>query len=319
MLIFKKICKFLKPEKVPTVLDHITDVGASHFEGVDSMYRIRQQYQDSNVKNPCVISAGHSPLHVAFTGTTCLSIKARENSKWILKKFFDITQKKKLPIALNSAPRNSEHIKEDGKEDSIFWIKTEDPYADYIVYGMQVVEWVSVFHKIKSIYRIKSVPDIIEDTSHGSQFRSAEHLPLVHVLLAMNELEEHSEIEEISLDKIKDRYPHPTDGVVAPSDEYHNCRVVVDKTTMDNILKNKSCIIPDLYKNRITACTSLTKVTPGELSIWPSSNYFPNENLAVLNIGTRWAFNTTKVTDKLVKDISKLLSEKVGDTLHIEI
>ncbi len=302
---------------VPSVLDHITDVGAGQFEGVDSTYRIRQQYQNVNVKNPFILSAGHSPLHVAFAGTTCLAEKSKENANWILNKLWNITQKKRLPIALNSAPRNSDKKSEDGKEDSIFWVKVKGHYADYVVYGLQVVEFVKVFHNIEFIKRVVSVNEIIADTSKGSQFRSAEHLPLVHILLAMGELEDHSTLEEISIDDIFDRYPTNNKAIVAPTDEYKNGRLIVTKATLNAILESGKCTIPEICTTELVACSSLTTVESGELSVWPSSNYFPDENLAVLNIGTRWKPDTTRVTDDDVITLSTKLINAVGKNIEI--
>jgi hypothetical protein len=304
---------------VPSVLDHITDVGAGQFEGVDSTYRIRQQYQNVNVKNPFILSAGHSPLHVAFAGTTCLAEKSKENANWILNKIWNIKQKKRLPIALNSAPRNSDKKSEDGKEDSIFWVKVKGHYADYVVYGLQVVEFVKVFHNIEFIKRVVSVNEIIEDTSKGSQFRSAEHLPLVHILLAMGELEEHSTLEEININDIFDRYPKNNKAIVAPTDEYKNGRLIIEKSTLESILKSGKCIIPEICDVELIACSSLTKVEPGELSVWPSSNYFPDKNLAVLNIGTRWKPETTRVTDNDVINLSQKLLNNVGKNIEIKL
>jgi len=313
------VYKKLNHQSVPSVLDHITDVGAGQFEGVDSTYRIRQQYQNVNVKNPFVLSAGHSPLHVAFAGTTCLAEKSKENANWILGKIWNIKQKKRLPIALNSAPRNSDKKSDDGKEDSIFWVKVKGHYADYIVYGLQVVEFVKVFHKIDFIKRVVSVNEIIEDTSKGSQFRSAEHLPLVHILLAMGELEEHAVLKEVNIKTIADRYPLEQSAIIAPSDEYNNGRLIVEKSTLEKIIKAGKCTIPEITNKELIACSSLTNVEPGELSIWPSSNYFPDKNLAVLNIGTRWKPGTTKVTDETVKNLSKELLNKVGKNIKIEV
>lgn len=319
MSFISSVYKSFSPRKVPSVLDHITDVGSSQFEGLDSTYRIRQQYQNVNVQNPSVIPAGHSPLHVAFTGTTCLAPKAQENANWLLKKLFNISQKKRLPIALNSAPRNSNIFYEDGKEDSIFWVQTADEYADYLVYGLQVVEWVNVFHKVVAVKRVVSVQEIISDTSGGSQFRSAEHLPLVHVLAAMNELEAHGVIEDFPIKDLGDRYPYPHNAIIAPCDEYKNGRLVIDKKTMAEIIEKGECSIPALADRPFVSRSSLTKVTPGELSVWPSSNHFPNRDLAVLNIGTRWAEGTTSVTDDGVKRLAKELSDRAGNVVEIEL
>lgn len=319
MILIKKLCKFFTPPQVPRVLDHITDVGASQFEGTDSTYRIRQQYQNVNVQDPCVIPAGHSPLHVAFAGTTCLAPKAQKNAKWILNEIFKIKQKKRLPIALNSAPRNSDITFKDGKEDNIFWVKVEGNYADYLVYGLQVVEWVKVFHKIISVQRVVSIKEIIKDTSHGSQFRSAEHLPLVHVLAAMKELDEHAVIEDIPLSDLTDRYPHPTDAIIVPFDEYKTGRIVVDKATAQKIMDKGKCKIPALGNETFTACDSLTTVKSGELSIWSNSNYFPNRDLAVLSIGTRWAKGKTFLTYDNALELADVLKNNIGNIVKIEV
>ncbi|HIQ56522.1 TPA: hypothetical protein EYG96_00575, partial [Candidatus Gracilibacteria bacterium] len=202
---------------------------------------------------------------------------------------------------------------------SIFWVKVKGHYADYIVYGLQVVEFVKVFHKIDFIKRVVSVNEIIEDTSKGSQFRSAEHLPLVHILLAMGELEEHAVLKEINIKTIADRYPLEQSAIIAPSDEYNNGRLIVEKSTLEKIIKAGKCTIPEITNKELIACSSLTNVEPGELSIWPSSNYFPDKNLAVLNIGTRWKPGTTKVTDETVKNLSKELLNKVGKNIKIEV
>lgn len=303
--------------KVPSVLDHITDVGSAQFEGIDSAYRIRQQYQAANVQNPSIISAGHSPLHVAFTGTTCLAPKAIENANWLLNTFFNIEQKKRLPIALNSAPRNANVVHENGKEDNIFWVKGQGNYADFLVYGLQVVEWVKVFYPIESLEKIISIPDIIEDTSHGSQFRSAEHLPLVHVMAAMRALEDHAVIENVPLDTIYDRYPYENMVIVAPCDEYGNGRLIVNKELMKKLLTEKECTIDKLVGFPLQIKNSLTQVIPGQVSIWPSSNHFPNRSLSVLNIGTRWSEGTTRLTDETVKELSKKLTDYVGHSFAL--
>ncbi len=304
--------------KVPSVLDHITDVGAAEFEGVDSAYRIRQQYQAANVQNPCIISAGHSPLHVAFAGTTCLAPKAVDNANWVLNTLFGIEQKKRLPIALNSAPRNAENAQDNGKEDVIFWMKGKDHYADFLVYGPQVVEWVKVFYQVESVFKVISIADIIEDTSHGSQFRSAEHLPLVHVLAAMNALESHATVEEVPLDSIVDRHPYDNAVIIAPCDEYGNGRLIVNKPLMKLLLEQKECTIPGLIDQPLQIKNSLTQVVPGEVSVWPSSNHFPNRTLGVLNIGTRWAAGTTRLTDEAVKELSKKLTDEVGTSFEVK-
>lgn len=310
---------FSRKPKVPSVLDHITDVGAGQFEGIDSTYRIRQQYQAANVQNPCIFPAGHSPLHVAFAGTTCLAPKAVENADWILKTIFGINQKKRLPIALNSAPRTSDKPQDNGKEDNIYWVQGKDHYADFLVYGLQVVEWVHVFYPVAAISKVISVQEIIEDTSHGSQFRSAEHLPLVHVLAAMGVLEEHASIETVPMDCLTDRFPHNNIAIIAPCDEYGNGRLIVEKEMMKKILEAQQCTIAGLIDFPLQIKTSLTQVIPGEVSVWPSSNYFPNRNLGVLNIGTRWAEGTTGPTDRGVKDIAKHLNSLVGKTFTVDI
>lgn len=309
---------FIKKKKIPSVLEHITDVGASQFEGVDSTYRIRQQYQAVNVQNPYIVPAGHSPLHVAFTGTTCLAPKAIENANWVLDTLFAIRQKKRLPIALNSAPRNSGNVHDNGKEDNIFWVQGRDHYADFLVYGLQVVEWVNVFYPVEAIKKVISISDIIEDTSHGSQFRSAEHLPLVHVLTAMNALSENAQIEDVPLDSIMDRYPHLNTAIVAPCDEYGNGRLIVRKEMMKELLESKECTVEGLVGFPLHVKNSLTQVVPGEVSIWPSSNHFPNRTLGVLNIGTRWAEGTTRLTDSTVKELSKKLTDYVGQAFEVK-
>lgn len=309
--------KLFPSEKVPRVLDHITDVGSSQFEGSDSLYRIRQQYQSVNVQNPFIVPAGHSPLHVAFCGTTCLSHKARENAHWLLQAILGIQQKKRLPIALNSAPRNNSKLLENGKEDNIFHVRVQSPYADYLVYGLQVVEWLKVFHVVESVERIVSIKEIIEDTSHGSQFRSAEHLPLVHVLSALGELEKHAFTEIIDLSTLADRTPEQDKAIIAPFDEYENGRIIVHKKTMESLLQFPYCSIPELSDTPFSVHTSLTKVASGELSVWPSSNHFPNPNIAVMNIGTRWAEGATYNTYDASKELTKTLSQKNAETLSI--
>lgn len=311
----KKAYESIKPNKVPEVLEHITDVGSNQFEGVDSLYRIRQQYQNVNVRSPFIIPAGHSPLHVAFTGATCLSKKARENAKLILSSVCNISQKKRLPIALNSAPRNSNKILENGKEDNIFWIKTEDSYADYLVYGMQVVEWIVAFHKVVSVKKIVSINDVIQDTSHGSQFRSAEHLPLVHILLAMDNLESHAIIENFRINDLIDRRPEKCTAIIAPCDEYYNGRLIMNKECFNKILADKKSIVLLEDSKEVGAYESLTTVIPGKLSIWPSSNHFPNEDLVVLNIGTRWKEGTTYITNEEIKNFVKILNKRVGESI----
>jgi hypothetical protein len=123
----------------------------------------------------------------------------------------------------------------------------------------------------------------------------------------------------IDMSKIPDIFAQKNElVVVAPSDEYHNGRLIVRKEVADKILAHKSVKIPGITDAKLCVHTSLTQVVPNQLSLWISSNHFPNHELCVLNIGTRWEENQTKTTNKEVIQLSQKLSQIVGNEYKIE-
>jgi len=112
--------------ETPSSLDHITDVGVSDHNGVDSSLRIRTQYRNLGVACPNIIPAGHSPLHVAFAASTTPSPQAAENAQKILARLGINPPSNQLPVALNSAPRNSAETLENGQEDYIYRVKSDE-------------------------------------------------------------------------------------------------------------------------------------------------------------------------------------------------
>lgn len=163
------------------ILEHITDVGSSTGNGCDSTRRIQQQYNQLGLTAQ-ITSAGHSPLHVAFTACTTLSSQASDNVNKLLQ-----TLQKKVnnhqPVALNCAPRNNSKQHINGKEDYIYRIQFKGQGV-FLIYGPEVLQWVLEFHDKNeaTVEKIIAINDLIPDTSSGSQFRSAEHLPIAHFL-----------------------------------------------------------------------------------------------------------------------------------------
>ena len=301
-------------------LKHITDVGSSEGNGVDSTTRIEKQYERLGMVSH-VISAGHSPLNVAFAGCTDLSENAKKNTKKILKTL-NIKEILPVPVALNSAPRNKKGSQDDGKEDYIYRVQLKNKEV-FLIYGPEVLRWVLEFHNendIEKVEKIISINNLIPDTSKGSQFRSAEHLPIAHFLESKNILDNYSEREKLDISKIEKMFSDKKNVlVVAPPDEYGNGRLILDKKLLEKILKKKKIIIPEITNKEFAVKKSLTEIEPNELSVWVSSNHFPNENLKVLNIGTRWKENTTRTTNLEVVELIKQLALNVGKKYKISI
>jgi len=301
-------------------LKHITDVGESSGDGVDSTERIRKQYRRLGVEQPCVITAGHSPLHVAFAACTDVSLEARNR----VAKVLDLLETESpdiLPTALNSAPRNSNESRSNGQEDYIYRVESENKDDEsLLIYGPEVLQWVLAFRgRIGvTVEKILAIPDVIKNTSNGSQFRSAEHLPIVHFIDATGKLDQHSERQNIELDKIPDISPENNGKtIVAPPDEYGNGRLIVGKKQLKEILAKEKIKIPGIINQATSVRKSLTEVTPDELSVWPSSNHFSSENLSVLNIGTRWKPGTTRTTNNQIIKLAKRLSHYVGTSHEV--
>ncbi len=292
-------------------LTHITDVGSPDNNGSDSTHRIRKQYQRLGVL-PNIITAGHSPLHVAFTGCTDIHPKAISNALEILK-LLEINKPKTPPTALNSAPRNSNKSQYNGQEDHIYRVK-HDEDESLLIYGPEVLQWVLAFRgRIGlTVERILEIPGVITNTSNGSQFRSAEHLPIVHFLEAINHLDENSERRDVDPDQIENIAPIENDIIIIPPDEYNNGRILTKRDNFRDILERTNIKIAEIYENFLTVKQSLTEVNPGELSVWPSSNHLPGGNLEVLNIGTRWSPGQTRTTDRDVIELSERLNQKIG-------
>lgn len=360
---------------IPT-LTHITDVGAPQGNGCDSTNRIRQQYQRLGVPHPEIISAGQSPLHVAFAACTDISWEARERALDVRNKlatlddgFFQKLFRRiggpekpheLLPVACNSAPRNDESLKENSKDGPIYRIRypdrSRDNLADFLVYGKEVVSWILAFRgrtwacveKIKEIdldtpelKRSRETKLYLQragrfinnddkygdprvDLSNGSQFRSAEHLPIVHYLEALGKLDKfRAIIEPVDINTLPDPSPsvHSYNGLIVPPDEYDNGRII----RRCGFVPNEHLWLPALTKETVVTRESLTRVVPGELSIWPSSNYLPaysntdcRQKFEVLNIGTRWKKGETRVTDDKILELLEELSANVGFEVEFE-
>jgi hypothetical protein len=161
------------------IFTHITDVWTTNWNWVDSTRRIEKQYNRLWVDS-YVISAGNSPLHIAFVACSDLSQNAIDNTIKILKHLY-INKPKTQAIALNCAPRNSSKSQDNGKENYIYRVKFEN-WETFLMYGLDVLSWVLEFHwSIPAVVeKIISIKDLIPDTSEWSQFRSWEHLPIVH-------------------------------------------------------------------------------------------------------------------------------------------
>jgi len=302
-----------------TTLQHITDVGISHHDGVDSTSRIEKQYKRLGI-NPAVVSAGHSPLHVAFTACTDLSPQAIDNVAILLKKL-GIDTPKLPPIALNSAPRNSSKTYENGQEEHIYRVKSEG-FETFLIYGLEVLRWVLEFRGRAGavVEKILSISNVIPDTSNGSQFRSGEYLPLVQFLESKGLLDSLSERENVELKQLPPTFfDKEKEVVVAPPDEYLNGRLIIDTKLLHKVLAQNKIRIPEITNQTLTVKKSLTEVTPGELFVWLSSNYFPNKALGVINIGTRWQPGTTSTTDIKTIELSQKLSRCVGKCYEVQI
>ncbi len=301
------------------ILTHITDVGAPSGKGVDSTRRIERQYQRLGIV-PCIISAGQSPIDVAFVACTDISPQAKKNVEKLLKQL-KIDKPKLQPVALNSAPRNSLKICNNAREDHIYRIKSSAGET-FLVYGLEVLRWVLEFYGRNgmTVEKILSIIDFIPDTSSGSQFRSGEYLPIVHFLEAKDLLDLFSVRKNVELNQIAEIFIHRKKSIIVVSpDEYDNGRLIVDKSLIENILLQQKIKIPGICNGTIAVKKSLTEVIPGELSVWLSSNYFPNKNLGVLNIGTRWKLNTTSTTDDQVIKLSEKLTNLVGKYYKVEL
>lgn len=295
------------------MLTHITDVGAPAGNGVDSTLRIEGQYMAMG-QMARVISAGFSPLHVVFAASAILSPQATEVAEAI-RESLGGESASVLPMALNSAPRNASVSQPDGKEGVIYRLKFASG-ATYLVYGSQVVGWMLDFcGRGATVEQVLSVGDLIPDTSKGSQFRSAEHLPVVHTLEAAGRLDAMATIEPLDIESFA---THLTGVVVAPSDEYGNGRLIMTKAVAEEILAAVEIKLPELTAESIIVRTSLTEVVPGELSVWPSSNHVPNHDVVVLNLGTRWQPGTTRTTDEAVLKLQPILEEKTGHVVALE-
>lgn len=300
-------------------LTHITDVGSPAHDGTDSSERIRRQYLRLGVE-PRVVSAGQSPLHVAFTACTDVSSQARENVKKVLE-LFGISKSALLPTALNSAPRNATESQADGQEDYIYRVSFGNKIDEtFLIYGPEVLRWVLTFRgRVGAVVeKITGIHDLIPNTSNGSQFRSAEHLPLVHFLEVQGKLNEVSERQPVELNEIPDISPDEDNIVVIPPDEYGNGRILVRRDTFNEVLGKDSIKIPGISSRSIAVKKSLTEVVPDTLSVWPSSNHFTDETLGVLNIGTRWRGGSTRTTNGEVIELSRRFSNQVGESHRVE-
>lgn len=296
---------------------HITDVWSSYWNWTDSTMRILKQYQKLWV-SANVVSAWHSPLHVAFTASTDLIFSAWRKTEKTLNLLW-IKNLKKNVFALNCAPRNNKNILEDWKEDNIFKISLKD-WNVFVLYWFDVLRWIIEFYwkdNLK-IERINSVNWIIEDTSKWSQFRSWEFLPIVHFLESQWALEKNSELEEIFFDDFEEIFKNKeSEIVILPPDEYKNCRILVSEKLSEKILKNSLVEIENLFEWKIKVQNSLTKVVPWEISLWPSSNHFFNEKIKVLNLWTRWSEWQTKTTDEKIFKLSEKIEKNIGKNFKI--
>lgn len=299
-------------------LTHITDVGTPAGDGVDSNERIVRQYQKLGVVSPRVVTAGQSPLHVAFTACTDVAEEAESRALKVL----DVLGTKPtvpLPTALNCAPRNGSKSCSHAREDHIYRIRFEDRrFETQLLYGPEVLRWILAFRDELScvVEKILSLKSIIPDTSNGSQFRSAEHLPIVHVLETIGELDNLAERQGVTprsdIHPIFPRTERDNHLIVAPPDEFGNGRLIVGRGQIERILGKEQIEIPMISDRSLAVRRSLTEVIPGQLSVWPSSNHIPGGKLGVLNIGTRWHNGATRTTNTAVIELAKKLSNNVG-------
>lgn len=293
---------------------HITDVWAPAWAWSDSTTRISNQYQQIWIDAE-IISAGKSPLHVAFTWLTTLHPQASSSAERVAKILWHKVVPK--PIALNCAPRNASTQHADAQEQHIFRLKNAS-WDTYLIYGEDVLAWALEFlwknhARIEKILSISdSFGDIIPDTSRWSQFRSAEHLPLVHALEAANLLDEHSMRTPVSLDSLRPVFPeNDSSAIVLPPDEFHNGRILIRSTEQQDFMDMRHM---SLWSQNIPyiSAKSLTEIEPWVLALWPSSNYFPNPDLKVMNFWTRWAPGETSLKDKEIQSIVSSFWEQVG-------
>jgi len=312
-------------KKIDT-LTHITDVGSPIGNGTDSTERIIKQYQRLGIPNPRVISAGHSPLHVAFTACTDVSPGTRNTTKNLLYKLHAKVPNP-LPIALNSAPRNSGSEFSDSRGDNLYRVNcpSKPDLETLLIYGDEVLRWVLFFRGLveSRIEQVDSINGITNHPSTGSQFRSAEYLPIAHFLEAIKQLDQYAAIYDIS-EQLRSRFfpnfPELRNGeaVVAPPDEYGNGRLIIKSEQIKEISGRERVKIKEITDEFLDVKKSLTEVVPGKLSVWPSSNHFPSKDIGVLNIGTRWAPGKTKITDRKAIALAKKLSRNVGAKYRIK-
>lgn len=301
---------------------HITDVWSPHWNGSDSTMRILKQYQKLWVSAK-IISAGHSPLNVAFTACTDLDSSATEKAEKTLEILWLENLEKNI-VALNCAPRNNKNTLKEAKEDNIFRITTKTDEANdiFLLYWFDVLRWVIEFYWKENlkIERVKSVKNIIPDTSKWSQFRSWEFLPIVHFLESKWALDENAEIEEMNFNSLEDIFQNKNEEIVVlPSDEYNNCRILASENLCEKVFKNSEIEIKNLFWWKIKVKKSLTEVVPWEISIWLSSNHFFNKKVKVLNIWTRWKSWTTETTDENILKLSKVMLLNVGKNFSISL
>lgn len=303
--------------QIPQTLTHITDVGKKDGRGSDSVWRIWQQYRYLRVDNPHIITAGRTPLDVAFTACTHLRSQAREKAEKTLK-FLGIENAPPQVIALNSSPRTEEQQRPDAQEDYIYRVITEDGDR-LLIYGPEVLQWVIAFRNdIQKIERIIAVKDIIPNTSKGSQFRSGENLPVVHVLEAVNKLDEIAEKEEVPGDSFGKIYAkEPGKVYVVPHDEYDNQRIITPRITAEEIAARSEIWIPEITDRTIKVRETLTDVLHGEIAVWNSSNALPDADIVVMNLGTRWKPDYNTTTDPLITELSSKLASKFGQQLEV--
>lgn len=300
---------------------HITDVGSTQGNGADSLLRIKKQYIRLGV-DATVVPAGHSPLHVAFAGVTDLSEQAQSLASDIYRTLHTSikTSSQAMVVALNCAPRNAKNETAAAQESHIFRIKTTT--QTFVLYGPALFEWVLQLLDPAHIIGcdlIMSIPPYIADTSRGSQFRSAEFLPVAHVLEEQGKLTAIAQCEPITLPDIQSQLNTlKTNTVILPPDEYGNSRLLFHAQSWQSIQSAAETVfLESLYDEPITVCKSLTEVVPNTISIWPSSNSLPNPDIIVLNLGTRWLPGTTDTTDPKTKKISQQTSTEVGTSMPL--
>jgi hypothetical protein len=300
------------------IYKHITDVGSSSWNWVDSQIRIAKQYYRLWV-NPIIISAGNSPLHIAFTACTDLSPNAIKNTVILLEQIKLVTPLN-LTVALNCAPRNATKSSSDWKENHIYRVKFENSDT-FLIYWFELLLWVlelNNFGKNTVVEKILSIKDIILDTSSWSQFRSWEHLPIAHFLETNWLLDSNSKREILNTKDLPSVYDFwGNEVIIAPPDEYWNGRLIVQLKLFDKIMQKKEVVLEWIIENPLVIKKSLTEVVPDELSLWPSSNHFPNETLKVLNIWTRWKPKTTNTSNEEVIQLAKKLSSLVWKSYKI--